>query len=176
MALRRCLRTDFLLGFRHQIADALDCTGIELLDPSIGDQSPFDEALSHRPRDQSNQRPRDERASADRYASNEVAAVHLRRQAAPSPSPAKLTPLLSQYDRFVSTFSIASGGAHFSGEVRSRCLPARIRLPRSPHPPGRRRSRAGSRDQSTTPFSVKSEPGPPITLGGAAAAHARLVV
>jgi hypothetical protein len=39
MALRRCLRTDFLLGFRHQIADALDCTGIELLGPSIGDQS-----------------------------------------------------------------------------------------------------------------------------------------
>jgi hypothetical protein len=64
MALRRCLRTDFLLGFRHQIADALDCTGIELLGPSIGDQSPFDEALSHRPSDQSNQRPRDERASA----------------------------------------------------------------------------------------------------------------
>jgi hypothetical protein len=76
MALRRCLRTDFLLGFRHQIADALDCTGIELLGPSIGDQSPFDEALSHRRSDQSNQRPHDERASADRYASNEVAAVH----------------------------------------------------------------------------------------------------
>jgi len=68
MALRRCLRTDFLLGFRHQIADALDCTGIELLGPSIGDQSPFDEALSHRPSDQSNQRPRDERTSADRFA------------------------------------------------------------------------------------------------------------
>ena len=76
MALRRCLRTDFLLGFRHQIADALDCTGIELLGPSIGDQSPFDEASATRLSDQSNQRPRDERASADRYASNEVAAVH----------------------------------------------------------------------------------------------------
>ena len=32
--------------------------------------------FSHRPSDQSNQRPRDERATADRYASNEVAAVH----------------------------------------------------------------------------------------------------
>jgi hypothetical protein len=71
MALRRCLRTDFLLGFRHQIADALDCVSIELLGPSIGGQSPFDEALSHRPSDQSNQRPRDERASADRYATRQ---------------------------------------------------------------------------------------------------------
>jgi hypothetical protein len=41
MALRRRLRTDFLLGFRHQIADTLDCADIELLGPSIGDQSPF---------------------------------------------------------------------------------------------------------------------------------------
>ena len=84
--------------------------------------------------------------------------------------------LLSQYDRFVSTFSIAPRGAHFSGEVRSRCLPARIRLPRSPHPPGRRRSRAGFTRSKHNGVSVKSEPGPPITLGGAAAAHARLVV
>jgi hypothetical protein len=30
--------------------------------------------------------------------------------------------------------------------------------------------------KSTTAFSVKFEPGPRITLGGAAAAHARLVV
>jgi hypothetical protein len=46
-----------------------------LLGPSIRDQSPFDEALGQRPSDQSDQRPRDERTGADRYASNEIAAV-----------------------------------------------------------------------------------------------------
>jgi hypothetical protein len=64
MALRRCLRTDFLLGFRHQIADTLDGAGIELLGPSIGDQPPFDKALSDRPGDGCDQRPSYMRAPA----------------------------------------------------------------------------------------------------------------
>jgi hypothetical protein len=88
MALRRCLRTDSCW------ASALDCTGIELLGPSIGDQSPFDEPLATRPSDQSNQRPRDERASAGRYASNEVAAVHYVVKQRHHPLLAKRTPLL----------------------------------------------------------------------------------
>ena len=45
LALRRCCRADFLLGFRHYVADAFDRAGIKLLGLLVGDHSRFYEAL-----------------------------------------------------------------------------------------------------------------------------------
>ena len=123
-----CCRTDFLLGFLHHLAHASDRAGLELLGLSIGDQSPFDKHLGHRPSGRSEQRPYHQCTGTDPKAGNQIAAAHDIVKSGQSPHSVAYTAGFNQFDRFV---SIGPSVALIFGRVRRRCRrPLRDRAPR----------------------------------------------
>jgi hypothetical protein len=66
MAQRRGYRADFPLGFRNYVADAFDRAGIKLLGLTVGDQSPFNDALGYGAGDRATREDREPWAEPNR--------------------------------------------------------------------------------------------------------------
>jgi len=128
-----CCRTDFLLGFLHHLAHASDRAGLELLGLSIGDQSPFDKHLGHRPSGRSDQRPYHQCTGTDPKAGNQIAAVHDIVKSGQSPHSVAYTAGFNQFDRFVSIGpSLLSFSAELGAGVGVPCATERRALPDEP--------------------------------------------